>query len=321
VIEILQSGPANSVQDLGRSALLHIGVGRSGPMDSLSLRLANALVGNAAGVAAIEVSMYPFRVRFGAPCVIALAGADAGARLSGRAVPPYWVMPVEAGDELVLSPPEHGQRTVLAIRGGIDVPLVLGARATDLKSGFGGLDGRGLQRGDRLSVLPHPDAARPPAGGIGWVPGGEVAAFWRVGGATATVRAIPAAEWDKLTPSARQTLLDADWAVSFEANRQGYRLEGPVLTFVAPLELHSHGLLPGVVQVPPSGQPIVQLADANTAGGYPKALVVIAPDLWTFGQLGPGGVVRFRITDVDAALDAARVQTALVQSAKAAVAG
>ena len=123
---------------------------------------------------------------------------------------------------------------------------------------------------------------------------------------------LPAAEYGLFAPQALSAFHQADWVVTNEANRMGYRLSGPDLPLIRKLELFSHGLLPGTVQVPPSGQPIVQLADANTCGGYPKIAVVIEPDLWKLAQLGPGDRIRFVETDMAEALAAFTAQRELV---------
>ncbi|QQA41902.1 biotin-dependent carboxyltransferase family protein [Pelagovum pacificum] len=315
MIEILKSGPANAIHDLGRPGLLHLGISRAGAMDRLAFALGNALLGNPPGAAAIEVAMFPFRVRFEADTCIALTGADAEASLDGRRLPPAWVLPVKAGQELTLGGTDIGARAYISIAGGIDVPEVLGSRSTDLKSGFGGLDGRGLAKGDRLPIGASDLAL--PASGHGPLLPDDVAAFWQSGATTAEVRMIPAAEHDDFTEDSRSAFFETDWLITNEANRMGYRLEGPDLTTTEDIELFSHGLLPGTVQVPRSGQPIVQLADANTCGGYCKIGVVIAEDLWKFAQFRPGGTLRFRTCSVDEALEARTARMAWLDGIRA----
>lgn len=309
MIEILTNGPANAVQDAGRPGLLHLGISRGGAMDRLAFDTANALLGNDPGAAAIEVAMFPFRLRVAADTALAVTGADCAATLDNRPLPPNWAIHAPAGAELRLDTPRAGARAYVSCAGGIEVPRLLGARATDLKTGFGGHEGRGLQRGDRLSLGPATPPALPP-GGHGALPDADMAAFWSLGASRAAVRVLPAAEWDGFTDAARAAFTEADWRVTHEANRLGYRLEGPDLAMTERPELLSHGLLPGTVQVPASGQPIVQLADANTCGGYPKIAVVIGADLWKIGQLGPGGILRFQRVTRAAALQAARDRTA-----------
>lgn len=299
VIEILSSGALNTVQDRGRRGLLSSGVSRSGAMDVAALDAANALVGNEAGAAAIEVAAFPFRLRFEVATTVAVTGALAEARLSGRRLPPWWATEAKAGDELTIAPPTVGARVYVAVGGGIDVPLLLGARATELKSGYGGHEGRGLRRGDRLP-LGRRLTGKLPDGGIGAPPAPGRS------DADRPLRVLPAAEWPDFSEEARLLFAATSWRVTAEADRQGCRLDGPELVRERRRELLSHGIVPGTVQVPPSGRPIVQLAEANTCGGYPKIATVIEADLWRFGQAMPGDELRFAVVGRDEALAALR---------------
>lgn len=295
MIEILSSGALNSVQDRGRRGLLASGVSRAGAMDVVALEAANALVGNDRGAAAIEVAAFPFRLRLEAMTTVAVTGAVAEARLAGRRLPPWWAVEALAGDELVIDPPSQGARVYVAVGGGIDVPLLLGARATDLKSGYGGLEGRGLRRGDRLKAGRRL-AGKLPEGGIGALPPSGRNDAGR------PLRVLPAAEWSDFSVEARQRFGSTAWRLTAEADRQGCRFDGPELVRERRRELLSHGIVPGTVQVPPSGRPIVQLAEANTCGGYPKIATVIEADLWRLGQATPGDELRFAVTTRDEAL-------------------
>ncbi|PIP00711.1 biotin-dependent carboxyltransferase family protein [Pleomorphomonas carboxyditropha] len=297
MIEILSSGALNSVQDRGRRGLLSSGVCRSGAMDIQALDVANALVGNDRDAAAIEVAAFPFRLRFPDRAAVAVTGAIAGARLAGRRLPPWWATEALAGDELTIDPPTVGARVYVAVGGGIDVPPLLGARATDLKSGYGGHEGRGLRRGDRLPLGPR-SPGKLPDGGIGALPppGRDVA--------DRPLRVLPAAEWPEFSEAARELFVTEGWRVTAEADRQGCRLDGPELIRERRRELLSHGIVPGTVQVPPSGRPIIQLAEANTCGGYPKIATVIEADLWRLGQAMPGDTLRFAVVSRDEALAA-----------------
>ena len=316
MIEILSTGLPNSVQDAGRPGHLASGVSLAGAMDRHALALANALLGNDDGAAGLEIALFPFRLRFHVPAAFALAGAVCPARLDGRALPPAWTSVAAAGDTLTLEPPVRGGRAYLAFAGGIDVPLVLGSRSTDLKSGFGGHEGRGLKRGDRLALggaSPLAEAIRAP--GFGAADPSPLPELGRL----TRVRVLPAAEWDAFTDAARDAVLVTDWQLTADCNRQGFRLAGPALSLRQPLELFSHGILPGTVQVPPNGQPIVQMAEANTCGGYPKIAVVIAADLGLLAQTPAGGRVRFALCyrgEAVAALDRRRAGIARVRGAQ-----
>lgn len=299
MIEILSSGALNLVEDRGRRGWLSRGVSRSGAIDLPALDAANALLDNAADAAAIEVATFPFRLRFHLDTAVAVTGAAGGFDLSGRPMPPWWAVLVGAGDTMTVPPPVAGARTYIAVAGGIDVPRLMGARATELKSGFGGHEGRGLRRGDRLAMAPAA-GFRLPRDGFGSAPPPERLAPDR------PVRLLPAAEWSEFSAEARHRLVDADWNVTAGIDRQGCRLDGPELVSEHRRELLSHGIVPGTMQVPPAGRPIVQLAEANTCGGYPKIATVIEADLWRFGQAMPGDRLRFSVVDRDEAVAALR---------------
>jgi biotin-dependent carboxylase-like uncharacterized protein len=304
VIRILRSGPLNTIQDLGRAEGRRWGVSRAGAMDPVALRTANALLGQEAGEAAIEVAIFPFELRFETDCAVAVTGAGA-ASLDGRAMPANWAVRASAGQTLTLDQGPRGAFSYVAFAGGLDVPERLGSRATDLKGSFGGAGGKGLSTGQTLALRPSVQESGVPVEGYGVSFSALPARRMGVHGET-RVRAIAAAEWGAFTDEAQRIFEGSIWTVSREVNRTGYRLSGPSLGMRMPLELLSHGLVPGVVQVPPSGQPIVQMADANTAGGYPKIATVITADLWALAQARSGEAVSFELVSWEEAIGAAR---------------
>lgn len=315
MIEILSTGAPNVIQDSGRKGFLKLGVSHSGAMDARALATANALVGNDGEAAGIEISLFPLRLRFKEAVSFACTGADCPVTLDDRRIPPWWTKTAVAGQTLVIGAPSRGARAYFAVRGGIDVPLILGSRSTDLKSGFGGLEGRGLRRGDLLPVG-HAAPARSMVHGVGAIPSELPAFLAEAGSRLITVRVLPGAEFGEFTPKAREAFLGTEYAVTPDANRMGYRLSGEALTLNSPLELLSHGIVPGTVQVPPSGQPIVQLAEANTCGGYPKIANVISADLWRLAQTPVGCRLRFQLIDgatAAAALHAQHAEDALIR--------
>ncbi|PLZ00697.1 allophanate hydrolase [Burkholderia sp. WAC0059] len=320
MIEIVRAGLLTTVQDAGRPGYRHLGVALGGALDALALEAGNRLVGNAPGAAALEVTLGPLALRFSKPTRIAIAGTDFGAMLGapGYAEPvwSWWSLPVRAGDELTLQPARYGMRGYVCVAGGIDVPAVLGSRSTDLSAGFGGLDGRALKDGDHLPTgVPAraraclaPDA---PAFGVkapawcafaqidephhrrGRHPGGMP---WAM-----PVRVLPGPEYASFTPEAQRALWSDEWLVTPNSNRMGYRLSGTALERARPVELLSHAVLPGTIQVPPEGQPIVLMRDAQTTGGYPKIGVVVEADLWKLAQARLNGGLRFvRTTPAEA---------------------
>ncbi len=312
MIEVLATPGLATVQDLGRFGSLRYGVGTAGAMDQMALAAANLLLGNQPGAASVEIQLFPFTVRFTADGAFALTGADCDARLAGRSLLPWSVHQVRAGNELVVGQPVHGGcRAYLALPGGIDVPEILGSRSTQLRGGFGGLQGRILAAGDILKVF----GGAAGGAGFGLVPPALTLPL-QVDG-TPAVRVLPAAEYGCFTAGSRDAFWAGSWKITSQSDRYGFRLAGEPLAFIQRVEMLSHGIVPGVIQVPPSGQPIIQMRDAQPSGGYPKFGVVIAADLWRLGQAPVGSRVRFIETTWDAALKAeAEVEAWLDEAAR-----
>jgi biotin-dependent carboxylase-like uncharacterized protein len=304
MIQILSAGSLATVQDLGRTGVLNLGVGWSGAMDPLALAAGNILLNNEQNAAAVEIALFPFRVRFARSTLFAVTGADCSPRLDEMPVIPWWAQRAESGQVLSLSFPKkaawQASRSYLCIAGGIDVPIVLGSRSTQLRGAFGGYEGRPLHDGD---TLPTADVPGRPRSGFGLIPPGLALPF-DVDGIPA-VRVLPAAEYDCFTPSSREALWSGTWKITPQSNRYGYRLAGDELKPVRTLELRSHGIVPGVIQVPHGGQPIIQMRDAQPTGGYPKIGTVIDADLWRLGQVPIGSSIRFVRCSWDQALEAA----------------
>ena len=283
MIEILRAGPLTTVQDLGRPGLAALGVGASGAADRGSLRLANRLVGNYEGAAALELTFGGLHALFGEPTTIALTGAPCPVTLAPGAVPvgmnaPFTVRP---GQQLIVGAPCHGLRTYLAFRGGIAIPEILGSRSTDLLSGIG------------------PDPLKP---GDQFPLGTQTCGFPNVDQAPAPrydpyndLDLLPGPRDDWFTPDALASLCGSRYEVTTESNRIGIRLSGPTLTRAIPGELPSEGVVTGSLEVPPGGQPILLLADHPVTGGYPVIAVVTAPGIDRAAQLRPGDYVRFRL--------------------------
>lgn len=289
MIDVIECGKLNSVQDLGRTGMRAIGIGTSGGMDNLALRTANLLVGNDEAAAIIEIQTFPFAVRFDRDVRFALTGADVPARLDDLPLPPWWSMVAKAGQVLRIGPPKAGARAYLALSGGIDVPITMGSRSTNLRNGFGGFEGRALEIGDRLQASQSKFAE----GEFGAnVPPSLVAHTREI-----SVRVVGGAELSVLPSALQEAFWTSDWSITMQSDRGGYRLRGPELRLPKPMEMRSYGVTAGIIQLPPSGQPIVQLSDANTAGGYPRLGGVIEADMHRLGQSPPGTKVRFVETD------------------------
>jgi 5-oxoprolinase (ATP-hydrolysing) subunit C len=311
MIEILTSGLSNSVQDLGRTGYLDSGVSRSGAMDRTALEIGNSMLGNAPDAAGLEIAYFPFRLKFHRSVAFAVTGADGQIRLNDTVLPSWWAVTAKAGDVLVLEPPQKGARVVVAFAGGLDIPKVMRSRATDLKSAYGGFSGRGLMRGDRLAVLPlAPHIGLPSGAGFG-VDASNIAT--RADNGPIVLRVMPAAEQDCFTDTSLADFYETEWTLSPEANRQGFRLDGPKLLLQRPVELFSHGIMTGTIQVPPSGQPVIQMAEANTCGGYPKIGCIITADLSLLAQAKVGANLRFAAVTREAALEALRHQRSCIE--------
>lgn len=309
MIEILSNAALATVQDLGREGALRWGVGSAGAMDPLALAAGNILLGNDDGVAGIEVPVFPLRVRFVADGGFAITGADVDARLDDRPLLPWSAARARTGQVLQLGLPRRGgtwpaSRAYLCLAGGVDVPTVLGSRSTQLRGAFGGLEGRALRQGDALRAGNGVDGL--PIDGLGLVPPALTLPFQRDG--LPAMRVLPAAEYGHYTAASRKAFWAEPWKITAHSDRYGYRLEGQPLEALAAVEMRSHGIVPGVIQVPPGGQPIVQMRDAQPSGGYPKIGTVIEADLWRLGQAPIGSRVRFVECDWDGAL-AALVET------------
>ena len=280
MISILKPALQTTVQDLGRRGFRHLGVGLCGAMDSLSLTIGNYLVGNTADTAALEFCVPPARLRFDVPCAMALTGADCSARLDGVPIDVGRRIAVEAGQILDLEAPGAGCRAYLCVAGGIDVPLVMGSRSTDLQAAIGGLDGRLIGRGDILKIAAT-DAPRESGTGVLLPTLGNV------------IRVMLGPEFASFEEESRDLFFSAEWKVTTQSNRMGYRLAGPALIRLDANELKSHAVFPGFVQVPAGGAPIVLMADSQATGGYPRFAIVIAADQWRLAQIAPGTSIRF----------------------------
>ncbi|MFO1197748.1 MAG: biotin-dependent carboxyltransferase family protein [Burkholderiaceae bacterium] len=323
MIEIVSTRALNTVQDLGRFGHRGEGVCVAGAMDRLALSAGNRLLGNDPGAAAIEVTMFPFVVRFLRDARFALTGAHCEATLDGAAVLPWWATRADAGATLTVGAPLEGAIACLVVEGGIGVEPRLGSRSTDLKIGFGGFEGRTLRKGDRIPLGPAGTARSARPGGWGIDPARLALPPVPAAGETTrttAVRVMPAGEYEKFPEPARERFWGAQWSIGANSNRSAFRLSGPRLQAQGHGDvMYTHGIVPGIVQVPPSGQPIVQMADANTHGGYPKIGTVIEADRWRLAQARPGGALRFVPATRDEALAALAAERAWLGSISDAV--
>lgn len=280
---MLRPGFQTTVQDLGRFGYAHQGVSASGAADAAALRAGNLLVGNSENAPALEMTLVGGAFEFKSDAVVALAGSDFQAGL------PLWAaMEVTAGTVIRFGASQSGARCYLAVRGGIDVPRVLGSASAHLLTGIGGdilRAGDVLKIGDAAVRNPRREPARPPQ--------------WPAG--VLHVTAGPQADWFG------DELYRGSYVVQEESNRMGLRLRGPAIPSPAGTML-TEGVPLGAIQVPPDGQPIILFVEHQTTGGYPKPANVISADLSRVGQLRPRDELRLELVTIDQALALLRAQ-------------
>jgi antagonist of KipI len=307
---VVEPGLLTSVQDLGRFGYQRVGIPPSGPMDRTAFVVANRLVGNPDGAAALECTLKGPRLEVRQATAVAVTGAPMAFTINGQEAPAWTAVRVRAGDVLGFQMASAGCRAYLAVAGGIDVPLALGSRATYLRGRLGGVGGRGLQKGDVLPLSPsRPDAARE-----GWaVPPPLRPAY----PAERECRVILGPQEDRFTAEGIRAFLDGPYDVTPQADRMGYRLKGPEITHARGHDIVSDGIPLGGIQVPGEGQPIVLLVDRQTTGGYTKIATVIGVDIGAIGQTRPGQRIRFRRVTLEEAHAARAAEAAWLARAVA----
>jgi KipI family sensor histidine kinase inhibitor len=284
-IEVIAPGVLTTVQDLGRNGFGAFGISPNGAADRGALQLGNRLVGNDASAAGLEITLVGPHLRFHQAATIAITGEGPDPLLNGNPVRRNLPLRVHLRDELSFAPitPGCGARGYLCVAGGIDVPLVMGSRATDLVAGIGGYQGRALQRRDRMAIgklqgYPQVIHSGPPR-------------------LRNVLQVLPGPQWERFDEATWHRFLHRTFTVSNDANRVGIRLQGPSLLPRDGADIVSEGVTTGAIQVTGSGQPIVLLPGRATIGGYPKIATVIDEDLDLLGQLRPGDRIRFQLAD------------------------
>lgn len=283
-IEVISPGLLTTVQDAGRFGHRALGVGPAGALDAYSRIVANRLVGNPDDAAILEITLQGPNLHFHREARVAICGAPIDARIGDREIPGWRPIYLPAGTGLKLGGCRDGCRATLAVAGGVGAPLVLGSRSTDLRGGFGGIEGRAVRAGDRLPLAssgvvaslafpswwidPAPDLEFPVESPIRLLPGRDAVA-------------------------SGDAWMSGRFRVGAASNRQGLRLQCEPLQIEVAGERISEPVAPGTVQLPPDGQPIVLLADAQTIGGYPRIGHVATADLPRLAQLRPGDSLRF----------------------------
>ena len=302
-LHILRPGLLTTVQDLGRFGYQQDGLVVSGAMDAMALRVGNLLVGNDEHAAGLEITLLGPTIRFGAAHLLVLTGANLSPTLDGQPVGLNRPIGVRAGTTLAFGAPVAGSRAYLAVAGGVAVPVVLGSRATYLRAALGGLHGRALRTGDELptgepaplsqrllQALPEVQPEKNWSQAY-WTPGPDLCPEPRP---NPIIRAMPGPEYGQFSGGSQRAFWQQPFTVSPQADRMGYRLQGPGLERLVDTELLSSAVAFGTVQVPAGGQAIVLLADHQTTGGYPRLAQVISVDFAALAQVRPGQTLRFQ---------------------------
>ncbi|MCJ7596766.1 MAG: biotin-dependent carboxyltransferase family protein [Desulfobacterales bacterium] len=309
-LEILSPGPLTTVQDLGRYGWGRYGIPPSGALDAFSLRVANLLAGNPEQEAGLEITLMGLRVKALRDLLIAVTGGDLQPRLNGRALEMWRSHIMRRGDILFFAGPRTGCRAYLALGGGVSLPRVLGSKSTNLSSGFGGLEGRPLQKGDilstdppRLSVPTGPKALNSsliPTYTRDWI-----------------LRILPGPQDENFPEEQKKRFLSSSFEVASESDRTGIRMAGPPVwaRAGAPDSIISEGVVPGAVQIPGDAQPIIILVETVT-GGYRKIATVISADLPFLGQIKPGDRITFREVSAQEAFLALEAMESMIRRFK-----
>ncbi len=301
-LEVLRAGVLTTVQDLGRYRMQHVGVPVSGAMDPYSLRVANRLVGNEEGAAALEITLAGPQLEFHADALVAMCGGDLSPTIRGKTVPMRRPVRISRGNRLDFGECVQGCRAYLAIAGGIDVPQVLGSRSTYVRAALGGLKGRALKSGDRL-VTGHTE--RPRFARLNdcttFARDGFAAPHWSIQvnperflRRPQEIRFVAGSHWESLSAVARDMFTGETFQLGSASDRMGFRLEGSRLEGSERGTVASAAVAFGTIQLPPDGSPIVLMADRQTIGGYPRIGEVASVDLCLLAQLKPGDKLQFR---------------------------
>jgi antagonist of KipI len=309
VVTVIKPGMLTTIQDAGRWGFQSRGVPVAGPMDPVSHRLVNALVGNDRGAAALEVTLLGPELEFNDERLVAVAGAEFELSLDGRPTPCNAPFIVSAGSHLRFGARGRGARAYLAVSGGIAVAPVFGSRSTHLVSAMGGVGGRALVAGDRL---PLGDPGR-----VSGMPLAPQSPTLALPGPHATIRVLPGPQVEYFRADALEVLQSAPYAIDHNSDRMGFRLEGPRLAHARGADIISDATPLGVLQVPASGQPILLMADRQTSGGYPKIATVIAADIAIAGQLGPADTISFEVCTLADAMAALIAQERALMAVEA----
>lgn len=286
MIHVLKPGLQTTIQSRPRFGLRHRGVPSGGAADTLSLALANRLVGNSWDAPALEAVLVGPSLRFMQSCSISITGGEVTAILNETAINCHECIQISTGDELHVGSVSSGARAYIAFSGGLDVEVVLGSASTNIQAAFGGLEGRALRRGDRLRAREHAAAAAI-----------TPSCFRPLSTRSVVLRTCEAAETNLLNEAQQDVFFETKWQVGQRADRMGMRLSGQLLDVMSDGRMPSAAVFPGTIQCPQDGAPYLLSVDAGTVGGYPRIGQVIRADLHMLGQLRPGDRILFLRTN------------------------
>lgn len=307
MLRVRKPGLLTTVQDLGRPNAVAAGVPPGGAMDRFAHRAANLLVGNDEGAATLECTLSGPDLIATHSCLVAITGADFDLQVNGRPAPLWTGVFLSEGDELTFSGRRSGGRAYIALAGGIAGDRWLGSLSTNLMVARGGMHGRQLLAGDAIAAAGDPSAPT--------VSGRHLAQHMRPAYDDHALPSMPGPHFKRLDTEGRKVLFGSTFRVSRDSDRMGYRLEGQELD-ASGEELLSFGLTAGAIQVPRSGQPILLMADHQTAGGYPVVAVLAGTALAVAAQLLPGDELSFAEVSVETALRMRAAQRAALDSLK-----
>ena len=307
-IKVLNPGVLTTVQDLGRIGYQQFGVSVSGVMDPRAASIANIMVDNDENEAVLECTMLGPQLQFDETNIIAITGGNLSPTIDGQPVESYRALKVEAGQTLRFGAPKAGCRAYIAFAGGLDIPVVMGSRSTNMKAKIGGMKGRKLEKEDVIgfrdpkATIKNLDTRRMAPE---FVPRKEY-----------TVRVILGPQDDMFTDAGIKTFLSEVYSVTQEFDRMGCRLDGPIIEHKNGGDIISDGIAFGAIQVPSAGKPIIMLADRQTTGGYTKIANVISADFRILAQLKAGDKIRFEKISIAAAEEALIAQRAALRTFK-----
>lgn len=297
-VKVIHPGLLTTIQDLGRFGSQKFGVIVSGAMDSISLRIANLLVGNPEGEGALEITLFGTTLQFESDQLVAITGGNLQPTINGKKAPMWRPILIRKGSILKFRSAITGCRAYVAFAGGVKIPEVMGSKSTYLRAAIGGLNGRALQKGDEFTygykskiAMSFVQQLEKLSSHFSWsVNYSEFLSFEQ----TQTIRVLRGSEYERFDQNSQQAFISESYTLTTQADRMGYRLEGKPLCLADKFELLSEGVTYGTIQVPSNGQPIILMVDRQTTGGYPKIGQVISVDLPLLAQLQSKAEICFK---------------------------